>query len=48
MIILGTGIGGCLIKDGKVYNGKHFSSGEVSSLHMNVHHRSEKPITGGE
>lgn len=38
VIILGTGIGGCLIKDGKVYNGKHFSSGEVSSLHMNVHH----------
>ena len=36
VIILGTGIGGCLIKDGKVYNGKHFSSGEVSSLHINV------------
>lgn len=38
VIILGTGIGGCLIKDGKVHNGKHFSSGEVSSLHMDVHH----------
>lgn len=31
-IILGTGIGGCLIKDRKVHNGKHFSAGEVSLL----------------
>lgn len=38
VVILGTGIGGCLIKDGKVHNGKHFSSGEVSSLHLDVHH----------
>lgn len=34
VIILGTGIGGCLIKDGKVHQGKHFCSGEVSSLHL--------------
>lgn len=32
VIILGTGIGGCLIKDRKVHNGKHFSAGEVSLL----------------
>ncbi|MCI5774310.1 MAG: ROK family protein [Erysipelotrichaceae bacterium] len=30
--ILGTGIGGCIIKDRKVHYGKHFASGEVSSL----------------
>lgn len=31
-IILGTGIGGCLIKDKKVHNGKRFAAGEVSCL----------------
>lgn len=30
--ILGTGIGGCIIKDRQVHYGKHFASGEVSSL----------------
>ncbi len=34
-LILGTGIGGCIIKDGKVHNGKHFSAGEVSSIMTN-------------
>lgn len=34
-IILGTGIGGCLIKDKKVHNGKRFSAGEVSCLYTN-------------
>ena len=28
VVILGTGIGGCLIKDHKVHTGKHFSAGE--------------------
>ncbi len=32
-IILGTGIGGCLIKDKKIHNGKRFSAGEVSCLY---------------
>ena len=43
-IILGTGVGGCLIRDGKVYFGKHFSAGEVSFLHINyrrIHDRDE-------
>lgn len=34
-VILGTGIGGCLILDGKVYTGIHFSAGEFSFLHTN-------------
>lgn len=35
VIILGTGIGGCIIKDGKVHNGKHFSAGEFSFIKTN-------------
>ncbi|MEI3293368.1 MAG: hypothetical protein V8R63_07955 [Thomasclavelia ramosa] len=30
VIVLGTGIGGCIVRDGKVHIGKHFSSGEFS------------------
>ena len=30
VILLGTGIGGCLIKDGRVHYGKHFFGGEFS------------------
>lgn len=37
VVILGTGIGGCLIQDHRVYFGKHFSAGEVSFLHTNYH-----------
>ena len=37
VIILGTAIGGCMIKDGKVHNGKHFSAGEVSNLRIDCH-----------
>ena len=33
--ILGTGIGGALIKDKKVHKGKHFSAGEFSFLMVN-------------
>lgn len=35
VIILGTGIGGCLVKDKKVHTGKHFSAGEFSSIYTN-------------
>lgn len=31
-IVLGTGIGGGLIKDGKIHRGKHFSAGEFSAV----------------
>lgn len=36
VIILGTGIGGCLIKDHKVIIGKHFSAGEFSGVKTNI------------
>lgn len=32
VILLGTGIGGCMVKDHQVHHGKRFSAGEVSSL----------------
>lgn len=32
VVVLGTGIGGCLIKDHKVIIGKHFSAGESSVI----------------
>lgn len=35
-IILGTGIGGCLIKDKQVHHGKHFTAGEVSCIYVNT------------
>lgn len=35
VIILGTGIGGCLIKDGKVHTGHHYSAGEFSFMKTN-------------
>ncbi len=34
-LILGTGIGGCIIKDRKVHNGRNFAAGEVSSIQTN-------------
>jgi len=37
VVILGTGIGGCLIKDHKVHIGKHFSAGEFSSIKTDFH-----------
>ena len=36
-VILGTGIGGCLILNGEVYMGKHFSAGEASFIHTDCH-----------
>lgn len=35
IIILGTGIGGCLVKDKKVHTGKHFAAGEFSAIYTN-------------
>ena len=35
VVILGTGIGGCLIKDHQVHTGKHFSAGEFSFIKTN-------------
>lgn len=35
VLVFGTGVGGALIKDGKVHMGKHFSSGEFSWIMMN-------------
>lgn len=35
-IILGTGIGGCLIKDKQVHHGKHFTAGEVSCIYVDT------------
>ena len=36
VIVLGTGIGGCLIKDRKVHTGKHFSAGEFSFIKTDI------------
>lgn len=36
VVILGTGIGGCLIKDHKVHTGKHFSAGEFSFIKTDI------------
>lgn len=35
VIVLGTGIGGAIIKDGKIHGGNKFSAGEVSFLLVN-------------
>ena len=37
VIVLGTGIGGALIQDGKVRMGRHFSAGEFSTISMDEH-----------
>lgn len=34
MLVLGTGLGGALVKDGKVHMGKHFAAGEFSFVMM--------------
>ena len=41
VIIVGTGIGGCLVKDHKVIVGKHFSAGEFSGVQTNIEHFGE-------
>lgn len=35
VLVFGTGVGGALVKDGKVHMGKHFSAGEFSWIMMN-------------
>ena len=35
VVILGTGIGGCLIKNHQVHTGRHFSAGEFSFMKTN-------------
>ncbi|WP_370773195.1 ROK family protein [Faecalibacillus intestinalis] len=35
-VILGTGVGGCLIKDRQVHIGKHFSAGEFSFIQTHI------------
>lgn len=35
VLVLGTGIGGCVIIDGKVHHGKNFAAGEVSCVKTN-------------
>lgn len=37
VVILGTGIGGCLIKDHQVHTGRHFSAGEFSFIKTDFH-----------
>lgn len=37
VVILGTGIGGCLIKNHQVHTGRHFSAGEFSFMKTNCH-----------
>jgi predicted NBD/HSP70 family sugar kinase len=37
VIVLGTGIGGCLVKDHNVITGKHFSAGEASMIITDYH-----------
>lgn len=36
VLVFGTGIGGCIIKDKKIFEGKHFSAGEVSNMILGV------------
>lgn len=35
VIVLGTGIGGAIIKDKKIHQGKHFGAGEFSFINLN-------------
>lgn len=37
VVILGTGIGGCLIKNHQVHTGRHFSAGEFSFIKTDFH-----------
>ena len=38
VIVLGSGIGGCIIMNHKVVNGKHFSAGEFSAINSDIQH----------
>ena len=41
VLVLGTGIGGGIILNGKLYEGSHFASGEVSILNGDINHNKE-------
>ena len=45
VLVLGTAIGGCLIKDKEVYIGKHFGAGEFSFINTDSHHYGEFDYT---
>ncbi|HJF19066.1 MAG TPA: ROK family protein [Enterococcus columbae] len=42
VVILGTAIGGCIIQNKKVRQGKHFAAGEVSNLLVDYHDVDER------
>ncbi|WP_099468948.1 ROK family protein [Konateibacter massiliensis] len=46
VILLGTGIGGGIIKDGKIYKGKHFAAGEFSFVLFGNDYESLENIWG--
>lgn len=46
VLVLGTGIGGAIIKDGKIHGGNKFSAGEVSFLLVNDNFESETCLWG--
>lgn len=46
VILLGTGVAGGLVKDGKVYKGKHFSAGEFSFLQIDNCYESISNVWG--
>lgn len=41
VVVLGTGIGGCLVKDHQVIVGKHFCAGEASAIMTDYHQATE-------
>ncbi|WP_423216590.1 ROK family protein [Streptococcus equinus] len=46
VIVLGTGVGGGLILDGKLRNGSHFQAGELSFLALNLRDKGFKRTSG--
>ena len=50
VVVLGSGIGGGLIQDGRLYKGSHFAAGEFSYLLLDGRHRKGDPYRywGGE
>ena len=46
VIVLGTGVGGGLILDGKLRNGSHFQAGELSFLALNLTNKGFERTSG--